>query len=81
MPKPAIEEEHYVKIGANPEHFLEAGAVRILRGDFAGQNAIRLESKRHPRPESCGVTVVVRGFVLNLPSDCVIDDRTERNFT
>ena len=74
-----VTEEHYVKIGANPEHFLETGFVRILRGDFAGHQAIRLESKRDPRPESCGVIVVVRGFILNLPADCVLDDCSDGN--
>jgi len=28
-------EEDYVKIGANPEHFLESGTVRILGGNFS----------------------------------------------
>ena len=66
--------EDYIKIGASPEHFLDIGAVRILRGKFAGHQATRLESRRHPRHESCGVTVAVHGFILNLPSDCVLED-------
>lgn len=75
MPKSAGED--YIKIGANPEHFIEAGPARILEGNFAGQNAIRLESRRHPRHSTCGVTVAIRGFILNLPSDGVLNDRSE----
>ena len=65
--------EDYIKIGANPEHFIETGPVRIVSGHFAGHRAIRLESLHHPRHTNCGITVAIRGFIINLPAECVLE--------